>query len=141
MNIIEKSLEIALRAYAGRKDKAGKTYILHPLRLMNQMVSDEEMATALLHDVIEDSDITAEDMLREGISETVVDAVICLTRRGGETYDDFIARVSQNDLALKVKIADIEDNINVLRLNRLTEKDLDRIAKYHSAWKKLKQRS
>ena len=138
MNLIEKSLQIALRAYTGQKDKAGKTYILHPLRLMNRMESDEEMAVALLHDVIEDSEITEKDLLKEGIPSEVVDAVKCLTKRKGESYDDFITRVSKNDLASKIKIVDIEDNIDILRLNKLTEKDLKRIAKYHKAWKKLK---
>lgn len=137
MNLIEKSLEIALRAYAGQKDKAGRTYILHPLRLMNQMGSEEEMAVALLHDAIEDSDMTAEELLNQGIPKSVVDAVRCLTRRTGETYDDFITRVSQNALALKIKMADIEDNMNILRLNRLTENDLRRMARYHGAWKRL----
>lgn len=141
MNIIEKSLEIALRAYAGRKDKAGQTYILHPLRLMNRMESDVERAVALLHDVIEDSDITDEELLNEGIPKTVVDAVKCLTKREEENYDDFIARVSANDLATKIKIVDIEDNINVLRLKRLTKKDLARVVKYHSAWNQLKNRA
>lgn len=139
MNFIEKALEIALSAYAGRKDKAGQTYILHPLRLMNRMESDIERAVALLHDVIEDSDITDQELLNEGIPKTVVDAVKCLTKRDGENYDDFISRVSANDLATKIKIVDIEDNINILRLKRLTKKDLDRIVKYHSAWNQLKK--
>lgn len=134
-------MEIALRAYAGRKDKAGQTYILHPLRLMNRMESDVERAVALLHDVIEDSDITDEELLNEGIPKTVVDAVKCLTKREEENYDDFIARVSANDLATKIKIVDIEDNINVLRLKRLTKKDLARVVKYHSAWNQLKNRA
>jgi (p)ppGpp synthase/HD superfamily hydrolase len=141
MSIIEKSLKIALKAYAGQKDKAGKTYILHPLRLMNRMESDEEMAVALLHDVLEDSDITEEELLNEEIPKTVIEAVKCLTRRDSENYDDFISRVSENELASKIKVADIEDNINILRLNSLTEKDLDRVAKYHRAWNKLKSGS
>ena len=141
MNIIEKSLEIALMAYAGQKDKADKTYILHPIRLMNQMETEEEMAVALLHDVIEDSEFTEEDLLNEGIPPRVVDAVICLSKLDGENYNDFINRVVENDLASKIKIVDIEDNINILRLNKLTEKDLNRIAKYHEAWVKLRNGS
>ena len=140
MNLIETSLQIALRAYAGQKDKAGKTYILHPLRLMQQMQSDEQMAVALLHDVIEDSETTDADLLNAGIPQQVVDAVKSLTKRRGESYEDFIDRVLQNDLAVRVKIADIEDNINVLRLAQLSEKDLQRIVKYHKAWAKLKSR-
>lgn len=102
------------------------------------MESDDEMAVALLHDVLEDSDITEEDLLDEKIPKTVVEAVKCLTKYDSESYDDFIARVSKNELASKIKVADIEDNINILRLNSLTEKDLDRVATYHRAWNKLK---
>lgn len=137
MNIIEKSLEIALKAYAGQTDKAGKTYILHPLRLMAKMETEEEMSVALLHDVIEDSDYTAENLLENGIPANVVNAVQYLTKNAGENYDAFIKRVLQNKLAAKVKKADIEDNINILRLNSITDKDLKRIAKYHKAWHKI----
>lgn len=139
MDIIEKSLSIALKAYADKKDKAGKTYILHPLRIMAKMDTPEEMAVALLHDVIEDSNFTANDLLNEGISTIVVNAVQVLTKIKGETYDQFIDRVLENKLATKIKKADIEDNINVLRLNSLSTKDLERIAKYHKAWNKIIQ--
>ena len=137
MDFIEKSLKIALEAHAGQKDKAGKAYILHPLRLMARMDSEIEMSVALLHDVIEDSDFTAEDLLNNGIPSNVVNAVQCLTRIQGETYAEFIDRVIKNKLAAKIKKADIEDNINVLRLNSVTSEDLERITKYHAAWHKL----
>ena len=137
MNIIEKSLEIALKAYAGQTDKAGKTYILHPLRLMAQMETEEEMSVALLHDVIEDSDITAEDLLNSGIPPGVVNAVQSLTKTKGESYEEFIERVLKNKLATKIKKSDIEDNINILRLNSVNEKDLQRIARYHRAWQQI----
>ena len=134
MTLIETSLAIALRAYAGKTDKAGRAYILHPLRLMAKMTTDTEMAVALLHDVIEDSDITATDLLAEGIPNDVVEAVLCLTKQAGENYPAFVLRAKQNPIARKVKIADIEDNINVLRLLTLTNTDLARVAKYHAAW-------
>ena len=137
MDLIERSIEIALEAYTGLKDKAGKTYILHPLRVMNRMQSDEEMAVALLHDVLEDSKLTERDLLDKGIPAYIVDAVRCLTKAPGENYDDFIIRVSKSQLAMKVKIADIEDNINVLRLDVIERDDLNRITKYHRAWKRL----
>ena len=137
MNIIEKSLEIALKAYSGQKDKAGKTYILHPLRIMSKMESEYEISTALLHDVIEDSDYTAENLLAEGIPREVVEAVQLLSKIEGETYDQFIDRIVGNALASKIKLADIEDNINLLRLDSVGEKDLERVTKYHKAWKKL----
>lgn len=86
MNIIEASLEIALKAHSGQCDKAGKTYLLYPLRLMSKMKTEEEMSVALLHDVIEDSDFTAEDLLNNGIPSSIVNAVQCLTKKQGENY-------------------------------------------------------
>jgi len=139
MTLIEKSLAIALRAHVGAIDKAGRAYILHPLRLMAKMTTDTEMSVALLHDVIEDSDITADELLAEGIPNDVVTAVLCLTKQAGENYQDFVLRAKQNPIARKVKIADIEDNLNVLRITNLTEKDLARIAKYHAAWQLLNE--
>lgn len=134
MSLIEKSLAIALRAHTGVVDKAGRAYILHPIRIMTKMTTDIEMSVALLHDVIEDSDMTAADLLAEGIPDEVVTAVLCLTKQADETYQDFVLRAKQNPIAKKVKIADIEDNLNVLRISNLTDKDLARIAKYHAAW-------
>ena len=141
MELVERSLEIALRAYSGKKDKAGEEYILHPLRLMSKMKTPKEMAVALLHDGIEDSEITAKELLESDIPEDVVEAVELLTKQDGETYQAFIERAKQNKLARKVKIADIEDNINLLRLSEVGQKDLDRVAKYHKAWGKLNESS
>lgn len=141
MNIIEKSLAIALKAYSGQKDKAGKEYILHPLRLMSKMDTEYEMAAALLHDVIEDSEFTAYILLQEGIPPEVVDAVQALTKIDGENYDQFIDRVAGNVMASKVKLADIEDNIDLLRLDIIGAQDIERVTKYHAAWKKLKSKS
>lgn len=137
MSLIEQSLAIALRAYAGKTDKAGCEYILHPLRVMSKMKTTGEMAAALLHDVIEDSDITVEDLLASGIPPEIVAAVECLTKRTGENYEQFIARVKINRIAAAVKIADIEDNINVLRLRELNDSDIARVKKYHAAWNAL----
>jgi (p)ppGpp synthase/HD superfamily hydrolase len=139
MELIEKSLHIALRAYAGKTDKAGREYILHPLRVMAKMKNDLEMSAALLHDVIEDSDITAEQLLAEGIPAEVVEAIQYLSKNENENYQDFVARAKKNKIAAKVKIADIEDNIDVLRLSSLDENDLARIKKYHSAWRLLQE--
>ena len=137
MDLLEKALEIALKAYAGKKDKAGKTYILHPLRLMAKMATSAEMAVALLHDVIEDSEITATDLLQAGIPAEVVEAVQLLTRNPADTYAEFVRKTLSNKLAAKVKKADIEDNINLLRLPAVSQKDLERAAKYHAAWQLL----
>ena len=134
MKLIETSLQIALQAYAGKTDKAGREYILHPLRVMAKMKTDLEISAALFHDVIEDSDSTAEQLLAEGIPAEVVEAVRYLSKNEHEDYMDFVTRVKKNPLAAKVKVADIEDNIDILRLAALDEHDLARIRKYHSAW-------
>ncbi|BCS95446.1 hypothetical protein DSLASN_10780 [Desulfoluna limicola] len=137
MNIIEKSLAIALSAYSGHQDKAGRTYILHPLRVMAKMENEDEMAVALLHDVVEDSGYTAKDLMDAGIPSHVVGAVECLTRVDGESYEDFIERVQSNPIASAVKIADLEDNMDILRLDMLGERELRRLGQLHRAWKKL----
>jgi len=139
MNLIEKSLDIALSSHKGQKDKAGETYILHPLRVMSKMETEKEMSVAILHDVIEDSEMTSEDLLQSGIPEIIVDALICLTKNRNALYEEFIDRICLNDLARKIKIADIQDNINILRLTEVADKDLDRVVKYHKAWRKLTQ--
>lgn len=104
---------------------------------MAKMTTDEECAVALLHDVIEDSEISAADLIADGIPAVVVEAVVCLTKHPDESYAQFIERVAKNSLARKIKIADIEDNINVLRLTSLTDKDWQRVQKYHQAWQRL----
>jgi (p)ppGpp synthase/HD superfamily hydrolase len=135
--LIELALHRALKAYGGKVDKAGKPYILHPLRLASRLDDPISQSAALLHDVIEDSDTTEDDLREDGFPESVISAVVALTRRNGETYEAFIDRVRIHPLARKIKLLDIEDNMNLLRLNAVTEKDLQRIAKYHRAWKRL----
>jgi (p)ppGpp synthase/HD superfamily hydrolase len=135
MNIIEKSLKIALKAHSGQLDKAGRPYILHPIRVMNHMDTDEERAVALLHDVLEDSKYTEEDLLQQGIPEVVVNAVIALTKKMNESYEGFIERVLNNKLAVKIKKADLMDNMDLLRIKSIETKDLERVEKYHEAYK------
>lgn len=139
-NMVDMAISIAIKTHAGQVDKAEQAYILHPLRLMTKMTDEESMVVAVLHDVIEDSDTTADDLIQAGLPERVVEAVKCLTRNEGESYDDFIERIRQNPLARRVKIADIEDNLNILRLKEVTYFDLRRAQKYHQAWNRLKSR-
>ena len=138
MSIIEKALEIALEAHKGQVYKAGEPYILHPLRVMLKMEDEISMCTAILHDVLEDSDFTAQDLVNEGIPEEVVEAIKCLTKGKDEDYFEFIDRVKTTDLAVKVKKADIEDNLNISRLPILTDKDIARIRKYREARERLR---
>lgn len=135
---LEKAIFIALEAHRNQKDKAGETYILHPLRLMVKMDSETEMTAAVLHDVLEDSSWTPEDLRKEGFSEEVLSVLECLTRRADESYEEFIERLKLNPTACKVKIADLEDNMAMKRISEPTEKDWERLKKYHRAWSVLK---
>lgn len=133
---LERAIDIALRAHAGATDKSGRPYILHPLHLMAQMETDEEMMAAVLHDVVEDSDWTLHDLAREGIPRRVLQALALLTHDKETTpYEDYIAAVASNPLARRVKLADLAHNMDPRRLPpELTSNDLDRLVKYRRAW-------
>jgi len=133
MNLLEKAIFIAVQAHAGAKDKAGEAYILHPLRMMMKMRTETERIVAILHDVVEDSDWTLEALREEGFTEEIVTAVDHLTRRSGEDYEDFVRRAVQDPVARRVKIADLEDNLDQTRLKEPTEQDRARIARYQKA--------
>ncbi len=137
MHVLEKALSIALEAHEGQVDKAGKPYILHPLRLMMSLEDEVEMIAALLHDVIEDSDVTNEDLKKAGIPDEAIEIIGYLTKQKNESYEDFIKRISTHKTASKVKLKDIEDNMNISRLETLGQKDLERIEKYHRSLKLL----
>jgi len=131
---LDKAILIAVRAHQNQQDKAGQTYILHPLRLMLKMDSETEMIAAVLHDVVEDSIWTVATLRKQGFSEEVLAVLDCLTRREQETYDEFIERVKLNPTARKIKIADLEDNMAIKRISKPAEKDWERLKKYHRAW-------
>jgi len=138
MHILETAIQIALEAHRGQVDKAEKPYILHPLRLMNQMDDEIEMIAAVLHDVLEDSQVTIQELEKAGVPKESLEMIECLTKRNNETYEDFIRRISLNKKAAKIKIKDIEDNMNISRLKSIGQKDLDRLVKYQNALRILK---
>ena len=135
---IERAISIALQAHAGQTDKGGAPYILHPLRLLYRMETEEEMVAAVLHDVIEDTAIDCEQLASEGFTAGVLAALECLTRREAESYDAYIDRVASNQLARRVKLADLEDNLDIKRLGTLGSSEVDRLGKYHKAWHRLR---
>jgi (p)ppGpp synthase/HD superfamily hydrolase len=134
---LERAIELAVRHHKGQVDKAGQAYILHPLRLMLAMSTEREKIVAVLHDIVEDTPITLDDLRKEGFSEMIIAAIECVTKIKGENYDSFIERISHNPLATAVKLADLEDNMDLSRLSEVTEKDLLRVAKYQRAKKVL----
>ncbi len=136
------AVKIAANAHATHQpDKGGAPYILHPLRMTMRMDSDEARMTAVLHDVVEDHEQdgwTFERLAKAGIPDSVIEALRCVTRLSGdENYVAFIERAATNPIAKAVKIADLEDNMNVLRLAELRDKDVERLHKYHASWKRL----
>lgn len=128
--MLEKAIEIAVEAHRGQIDKAGKIYILHPMRVMLRGQNDTEQILGILHDVVEDTAVTL-DMLRlEGFAEDILVALDCLTKRKGEKYGDFINRILVNPLATQIKLFDMEDNLNRDRIPYPTEADERRFKKY-----------
>lgn len=141
MATLERAIEIATRAHSGQVDKAGKPYILHPLRVMMKVKTEPEMIAAVLHDVVEDSNITIEALERpleqQGFSSDIIQTLRCLTRKYDESYNQYILRAASNIIARIVKLADLEDNMDMSRLDAITQKDLERFKKYHKAWRVL----
>ena len=135
-SLVDKALEIALRAHRGWLDKGGQPYILHPLRLMAQMSTDNERLVAILHDVLEDGDVTASDLRQAGMPEQVVAAVELLTRpKGNHDYQEYVAALKPDPLTRRVKMADLEDNLDLRRLDALDPAAVKRTEKYLKAWR------
>ncbi len=139
MSDLERAIEIAASAHRGHVDKAGKPYILHPLSLMLQFHDLDAMIVAVLHDTVEDSALTLGNLKEAGFSDEVVAAIDALTRREEESYEEFIQRLSPNPLARRVKLADLEHNMDVRRIGSVTSEDLERVEKYHRAWLELRK--
>lgn len=136
--LLEKALRIAINAHAGQVDKAGAAYVLHPIRVSCRCFTDEEKIVALLHDTIEDTEITADYLLSEGFPRNIVNTVLSVTRNDGESYEDFIKRCSLNPIGKEVKLRDLEDNMVLTRLSQVSGKDLIRLVRYVKAYKYLK---
>jgi (p)ppGpp synthase/HD superfamily hydrolase len=134
---IEEAIRIAVEAHRGQKDRAGAPYVLHPLRMMFRMQTEAERMAAVLHDVVEDTPWTLDDLRGHGFPEEVVEAVDHLTKREGESYEDFVRRAGAHPVARRVKIADLEDNMDVRRTGTVTERDVERLTRYVRAWKSL----
>ena len=132
---LDQALAIAVAAHAGQKDRVGQPYILHPLRIMHRMATDEERMVAVLHDVIEDSAVTLDDLRRAGFAQAIIEAVDALTRRASETYDAYVARTALLPLARRVKVADLEDNMDLRRRWHLEDRDRERVERYRRAYR------
>ncbi len=136
--MIEKAIEIALNAHKEQTDKNGQPYILHVMRVGLRGRTENEKIVGILHDVVEDSDWTFDKLAKEGFSETILSALECLTKKSeDEPYEEFIERVKKNPLAVSVKLNDLEDNMDIRRMEVVQEKDVKRLNKYLKAYKEL----
>lgn len=126
--LLDKAALICVTKHTGQRDKMGCAYFQHPMRVAMRCRTDEEKMVALLHDTIEDTDVTAEYLLAEGFPQSIVDGILSVTKREGESYEDFVARAKQNPLSRVVKLHDLEDNLDIFRLTTL---DADMTARYN----------
>jgi len=133
MSTLERAIAIAATAHEGQIDKAGAPYVLHPLRMMLRMATLDERITAVLHDVVEDCDVTLEMLRTEGFSDHVIEAIDSVTKRSGESYDDFVQRAASNPIGPRVKLVDLQDNSDLTRIQHPTERDYVRVEKYRRA--------
>ncbi len=139
MPILEEAIALAVKAHQGQLDKVGRPYILHPLRVMFRVERDVDQIVAILHDVVEDSDITFDDLRGMGYSEEIIEALDGVTRRDDETYEVFVERSLAHPVSRRVKRADLEDNMDVRRMpSALTERDVARLQRYRKAWERLR---
>lgn len=136
--LLERAILIAQTAHAGQVDKAGQPYIEHPLAVMHQVESPDAKIVAVLHDVVEDSEITIAYLAEQGFSEDVIAAIAAITKQDGESYEEYLDRVMSNPLALRVKIADMTHNLDLSRIPNPTAADHKRIEKYKVILPRLK---
>lgn len=134
MSTLERAIELAVIHHKGQRDKAGQPYILHPLRVMLRCQGEEAQMVAVMHDLLEDTPVTADMLRQEGFSETVLRGLDGVTRRPDESYEQFVARAKTDPLSRQVKLADLEDNLDVRRLTQLSNHDLKRLQRYRDSW-------
>ena len=137
MATLERAIQIAVEAHTGANDKGGNPYILHPLRVMFSLATDEERIVGVLHDVVEDcaDQVWTFDRLEaEGFSATVLSGLRAVTKLDGEAdYQEFVQRAATDPIGRRVKMADISDNLDITRISKITEKDFDRLKRYKKA--------
>ena len=136
--LTKKALRISFNAYHTQVDKSGMPYVYHPFHVAEQMDDEYSTCVALLHDVAEDSDMTLSDLRAEGFPDEVIDALALLTHDKSVPYMDYVKKIRTNPIATKVKLADLEHNSDLSRLDEVDQKALERVKKYQLAAKLLK---
>ncbi|WP_339296268.1 HD domain-containing protein [Paenibacillus sp. FSL W7-1279] len=136
---IEIAISIALKAHKGQVDKGGNPYILHPIAVMNRVETIEEKIVAVLHDVVEDTEVTIDQLRETGFTDEILEAINLLTRAKEDSYEEFIDKTLKNRIARNVKIADIKENMNLSRIQDPSEQDYMRLEKYKRALERLER--
>ena len=128
------AIKIATKAHFGQVDKAGQPYILHCLKVMFSGKTIQEKICGVLHDTVEDTSLTLDDIEKAGFSKEIIETVKCLTKLPKEKYQDYLIRVSTNRTAIKVKLNDLNDNLDIKRLKKIEISDVERVNKYLMAY-------
>ena len=137
MATVEDAISLAVRAHAGQLDRYGQPYILHVVRVLSRVFDPPAQMVAVLHDVVEDTPVTLDELRIMGYPEAVLEAVDALTRREEESYEQFIERLAPNPLAVRVKLADLEDNMDLRRSGALEASAVERFGRYQRAYRRL----
>ena len=138
-DITKKALKLCFEAHKEQADKSGLPYVFHPFHLAEQMESEETTVVALLHDVVEDTNYTIEDLTAMGFDKAVTDAIALMTHADGVDYMDYVRAIKENPIAKAVKLADLTHNSELSRLDIIDEKALQRVKKYKEAIKILSE--
>lgn len=133
----KKAIKLMFEKHKDQVDKSGMPYVFHPFHLAEQMDDEETTITALLHDIVEDTNTTFEDLRKLGFSDNVINALKLMTHDKNVDYFEYVKNISKNPIARKVKIKDLEHNMDTSRLDEVTDKDLERVKKYKKCHKYL----
>lgn len=129
----KKALRLCFDAHINQTDKSGLPYVFHPFHLAEQMKTEETTIVALLHDVVEDTDITLEDLKEKGFNKEIIDAIALMTHDDDTDYMDYVREIKKNPIAKAVKLADLRHNSDLSRMDVIDEKVLSRREKYLKA--------
>lgn len=132
-DMTKKAIRLIFRAHAGQTDKCGLPYVCHPLHVAESMEDEVTCTAALLHDVVEDTDVTFEDLAEMGFTPEVLRIVRLLTHDPEVPYMDYVRRIKEDPQAVKVKLSDLRHNSDLTRIDHVAQRDLDRVKKYKAA--------
>lgn len=131
--LTKKAMKLCFDAHKDQTDKGGMPYVFHPFHVAEQMHTEETVAVALLHDVVEDTDYTIDDLHAMGFPEPVMEALTLMTHKDGVPYMEYVAAIKGNPIAAAVKLEDLRHNSDLSRLDAVDDKALRRVEKYKKA--------